>query len=551
VAGPAAQLVVTPDTTLTRTVGQNARLIATVLDQHDNPVQGVNVQFVLTSSDRADATSGITLKSGTSNSLGRVILDYTAANSGTDTIDVKSGSLTAVQRTVVWEPGPVATIALAANPANPSPGAVVTITATVTDAGGNRVGGAPVTLRSLPGSHHPVNDTQTTDANGVATFTYTGDADAGGETDTLWAMASGVNGGIVVSNDLNVTWATPSLTHIVLTATSTNPSADDTNVELTATLYAGTTVASWIDSGNIEFAVTNPKSTPNPAPDSNGKVQVAVLDGVAKITLAGNLAGSESWSATYVDNSNVTGATLDIVWAAGAVTNVTLEVRTGGQTPGAWSSTGVTVTYDETNDSFGTVEFRVTATDGHNNPVPGATVSLNITGGNAGNSTTGLTVPSTDANGQATVAFPGTYAGYDVWQANVGGVNSNTVTVTWQPLMELTASPDTAQPTGTEVTLTLTIKGFQCSALFDEEQPDELGDKLVVSTSATPSSGPTFQGWSCNSDSGNDVATATWKVTHGSPETINITVRLKLDGNDALDPTIGEVERSLTVTWQD
>lgn len=549
VAGDAAKLVVAPDTTLTRTVGENARLIATVLDQHDNPVQGVNVTFTLTATTRTgNPTAGTELQTGTTDAQGQMILDYTTSNSGTDTIEVTSGSLTAVQRTVEWTAGPVATIALAANPASPSPGAAVTITATVTDAGGNRVGGVPVTLRSLPGSHHAVNDTQTTDANGVATFTYTGAADAGSETDTLWAMVSGVDGKIVVSNDLNVTWATPSLTHIVLTATSTNPTADNTNVELTATLYAGTTVASWIDSGNIEFAVTNPKSTPNPPTDASGKVQVAIVDGVAKITLAGNLAGTESWSATYVDNSTVTGGPLNIDWTAGAVTNVTLEVRTGGQTPGAWSSTGVTVTYDETNNNFGTVEFRVTATDGHNNPVPGATVSLNITGGNAGNSTTGLTVPSTDANGQATVAFPGTFAGYDKWQASVATVQSNDVTVTWQPVMEITASGEEVNHNDS-VTLTLTIQGFQCSTLYD--QGDTLGEKVLFLPDTDPTT-QTFGGWSCSSPtSGPEVATATWTVSHNSQASINFKVRLKLDDQDDLDPTKGEVETSATVEWKD
>src|SRR5690606_11576871 len=101
-----------------------------------------------------------------------------------------------------------------------------------------------------------------------------------------------------------------------------------------------------------------------------------------------------------------------------------------------------------------------------------------------------------------------------------GGVNSNTVTVTWQPLMELTASPDTAQRTGTEVTLTLTIKGFQCSTLFDTGQTNQLGQKVLFLPDTSPTT-ETFGGWSCSSPtSGPEVATATWTVSHAEEATI-------------------------------
>src|SRR5690606_16938629 len=83
VAGDAAKLVVAPDTTLTRTVGENARLIATVLDQHDNPVQGVNVTFTLTATTRTgNPTAGTELQTGTTDAQGQMILDYTTSNSG-------------------------------------------------------------------------------------------------------------------------------------------------------------------------------------------------------------------------------------------------------------------------------------------------------------------------------------------------------------------------------------------------------------------------------------------------------------------------------------
>src|SRR5690606_31897714 len=148
-AGPPAQLVVTPEQTLTRTVGQNARLIATVLDAYNNPGQGENVTFTLENTDRDDANCGDELKKDDTNKNGRVRLDHNASRSGTDTIKVTAGSLPEVTRTVVWEAGPVAQIELAAEPENPNPGDNVTIRATVKDANGNPKAGVLVTLISL------------------------------------------------------------------------------------------------------------------------------------------------------------------------------------------------------------------------------------------------------------------------------------------------------------------------------------------------------------------------------------------------------------------
>ena len=102
-------------------------------------------------------------------------------------------------------------------------------------------------------------------------------------------------------------------------------------------------------------------------------------------------------------------------------------------------------------------------------------------------------------------------------------------------------------PTDDSVYLRATITGFQCSALFDAAQPAELGEKLLFEQNPLPSSGA-FVEWTCAGDL--EEATATGWAAYSTGE-ITFTVRLNLDGDPVLNPSIGEVEKSLTVTWQD
>ena len=97
--------------------------------------------------------------------------------------------------------------------------------------------------------------------------------------------------------------------------------------------------------------------------------------------------------------------------------------------------------------------------------------------------------------------------------------------------------------------LSVTIQGFQCSTLYDQGATNALGEKVLFLPDTDPTT-QTFGGWSCSSPtSGPEVATATWTVSHNSQASINFTVRLELDGDNALDTSIGEVEKSVAVTW--
>ena len=325
----------------------------------------------------------------------------------------------------------------------------------------------------------------------------------------------------------------------------TNLTADDKGVTLTATLYADQIVADWIDEGEIEFTVTDQKSVPTPDLDTDGKIKVQVSGGKATITLDGNLAGKEIWKASYsFGTTNVdAGDGLEVDWAAGAVSSVTLEVRDASGTPDNWQSQSVMLPFG------GTVEFRVTAKDQHGNGVPGAAVALNLTGGNTDHAENWQsTMPNTDSNGESKVTFMGTYAGYDIFRANVGGVQSGQVRVTWQPVMEITAEP--ASPMiGQHVMLSVTIQGFQCSTLYDDSSAP--GSTLQLGTDPNPDR-ENFDGWTCTpSGSGPEVAEATWTVALEEEGEVEFIFWLKLDGDDAVDERIGEVEKSLTVTWQD
>src|SRR5690606_28013787 len=128
-------------------------------------------------------------------------------------------------------------------------------------------------------------------------LTYTGATDSAEKTDTLWALASGDGGSVIVSNPLQITWTGPAPDSITLSVSKENPSADDTNVKLTATLYAGATVADWIDSGTVVFSVASPKSTPQGTAERDDSYVVTVIDGKATLLLDGNLAGTETWTA--------------------------------------------------------------------------------------------------------------------------------------------------------------------------------------------------------------------------------------------------------------
>jgi uncharacterized protein (DUF2141 family) len=176
----------------TNPVGTPHTVTATVRDADDNPVSGVTVRFTVTG---ANSASG----SDTTDANGVATFTYTGTTVGLDTISAFAdtdgdgtqdpGEPSGIA-TKTWTPGAPATLTLDP-PADTNPvGTPHTATATVRDAGGNPAPG--VTVRFSASGANSASGSDTTDANGEATFTYTGTT-AG--LDTISAFADSDNDG--------------------------------------------------------------------------------------------------------------------------------------------------------------------------------------------------------------------------------------------------------------------------------------------------------------------------------------------------------------------
>ena len=91
-----------------------------------------------------------------------------------------------------------------------------------------------------------------------------------------------------------------------------------------------------------------------------------------------------------------------------------------------------------------------TVTDINGNPVQNASVTLHVSGANAGTFT-----GTTNASGQVTFTYTGAKAGDDTLVATSGSVQSNSATVHWAPV----ALPTTGQPPGEMISLALVLLG--------------------------------------------------------------------------------------------
>jgi Bacterial Ig-like domain (group 1)/Beta-propeller repeat len=132
-----------------------------------------------------------------------------------------------------------------------------TVTATVTDFGGNRVPG--VTVRFSVTGANPASGSATTDANGQATFTYTGN-NAG--SDAIHAFADTNNSGTQNPGepfgDATKTWTAPVPATLTLDpAADTNPVGTSHTVTATVRDAAGNPVANVI----VRFTVSGSVST--------------------------------------------------------------------------------------------------------------------------------------------------------------------------------------------------------------------------------------------------------------------------------------------------
>ncbi|HVB65739.1 MAG TPA: Ig-like domain-containing protein, partial [Nitrolancea sp.] len=161
--GAPASISISP-TSMTTSTGTALVLTATVLDASSNPVAGVVVNFTITG---ANPTSG----SATTDANGEATFSDPGTHTGTDTVNAAVPNLTTAVATIQWVAG-ATTLALSASNGTPNVNSAVTITATLTDNGGHAVPNTKIYF-TVTGAN-TASGSATTDANGIATFSYTG-----------------------------------------------------------------------------------------------------------------------------------------------------------------------------------------------------------------------------------------------------------------------------------------------------------------------------------------------------------------------------------------
>jgi hypothetical protein len=185
---PPATLTLAPKTA-TNQVGNEHCVTATVKDVFAQPVPLVTVRFSATG---ANSASG----SDVTDVNGEATFCYTGTVAGTDTITayadtngngVQDAGEPGDTATKIWTPGPPATLSLSPKTATNTVDAQHCVTATVTDQFGNPTPGITVRFSVTGSVNASGTGTSPTDANGQATFCYTGPALPGSDVITAFA----------------------------------------------------------------------------------------------------------------------------------------------------------------------------------------------------------------------------------------------------------------------------------------------------------------------------------------------------------------------------
>ncbi|HEV7570810.1 MAG TPA: carboxypeptidase regulatory-like domain-containing protein [Thermoanaerobaculia bacterium] len=274
-------------------------------------------------------------------------------------------------------------------------GATYTTTAVATDAGNEPVAGLPVDFRVVTGPNSGTTGHATTDANGLATFTYSS-ATAG--TDTLRASITNTLGAVLNSNDVTSTWVSNvSLQLAPASATAAIGSPD--NATAFVTDGSGSPLANLI----VAFRVT---TGPNA-----GKTGLGTTDatGHAVFTYFSAVGGTDTLVASVAgaNGSSILSNQVTVIWSAPM--SITLAPSSASNAIGA---------------NYTATAFVSTA----GSPSSGASVTFTvITGPNSGRTSTA----TTDGTGHATFTFASSTLGIDVVQATTGSVNSNQVIARW------------------------------------------------------------------------------------------------------------------------
>ena len=305
----------------------------------------------------------------------------------------------------------------------------VTFTATVNDASGNPIAGAPVTFTAtsaklggttLTGSNLPASATTSTGANGTATYVVNDPTPVGGDNVTVNASVGAVSIGNATAH-----WVAPAATSL-----SVDPALQTVTVGGVVTVKAtvrdqfGTAVGGV---HNITYFVTG---------RNNAKAGSAAADGTISYTDAGLVPATLTDTIQVTDVTDGFNGTANVVYVTGSTTASSVTVDTSGLgtsdascgAAGHTSATGVALQH--VTEVCAVVK---NATSPTAEPLAGKTVTFTVSNGQV------------DAHGGLTATSGTTYQA--ITDAN--GVAFADVTSTKSGVQTVTATADSATGTGT------------------------------------------------------------------------------------------------------
>lgn len=397
---------------------------------------------------------------------------------------------------VIWEDPAPADFNVEAAEENPV-ATTHTITVTVKDQFGDTIAATvTATITAGPNVGQPISTS--TPTTGVYVFTYT-DADSHPPfVDTIEITVEGVR-----TDTIYKTWTyTPSLTTWTLTPTEDTNQAGEEH-ELTASFFDQYGLPITI-SGTITWEVTgaNPQTPTQEVFTNRSEVTFGYT---------GTVAGDDTITATLTYGGTDYGP-LSVTkhWTAEGAANLTL------------------VPLDETNTVGETHTLTAHLTDEWDNPIEGAVIAFAVTGDHTLTGTA-----ATNSSGDAVWSYSETTPGVDNIVASYDGLNSNTVTKTWEvgpPSTETTTIYHQGLTPTTPTAYNMVGEGHTVVVFVGDQYGNPI-EGLGVDFTVTGANATT--GTATTDEEGK--ATFTWAGANPGIDTITATVHTN-DGDIGLGP---------------
>jgi adhesin/invasin len=388
-AGAASAAAKSADLPAAPVVGSSNTISVKVTDAGGNLVSGATVAFAATAGG-----GSITPASGTTDANGIATASFKmGAVAGTNTATATVTGVTPVAFTATSVAGSASAITKSStDPTSAVVSSSTTISAKVTDAGGNPVAGTTVTFAVTAGGGSVSPASATTNSSGIATSSFTMGNLVG--TNTATASMSGV------ATPVTFTTITTPGTASSITKSGTDPTApvvaSSNNVSVKVTDAAGNVVPGQ----SVTFAVTAGGGTVTPASATTDSLGVATASFKVGSTVGTNTATASLTGVT-------TPVTFTLATVAGPISTLT--------------KVGTDPTSVIAGDKFGT-EVRVRARDSFGNVISNATITFAVTAG-GGSVATASVKTGTDGDA-ATVFTTGKTVGANTATASVSGVSS-------------------------------------------------------------------------------------------------------------------------------